>query len=187
MLERKKKSEQKEPARDRILRCAIARFSTQSYESTGLRMIAKDAGVDVAWVHRSFGSKEKLFAECVRVAISANEVLLASDGDRFNRLFEQVVRNREPGELRPIDIFIRSLSSSEASTAIRDIAQSLVMPSFVETEGHEARVALVLSMLFGFSILRDVVGIDALTKAEPDDIKRLLIAASQAMNPGPTA
>lgn len=186
MLERKNKSEQKEPARDRILRCAIGRFSTQSYETTALRMIAKDAGVDVAWVHRSFGSKEKLFAECVRVAISANEVLLASSADRFDLLFEQVVRNREPGELRPIDIFVRSLSSPEASTAIRDIAQSLVMPSLVETDGQEMRVALVLSMLFGFSILRDVVGIDTLTKAEPDDIKRLMVLASNAMTPAQT-
>jgi len=43
---------------DRILAAAVKRFATNSYEATGLRDIASDAGVDVAYVHRRFGSKE---------------------------------------------------------------------------------------------------------------------------------
>ena len=51
--------------RERILKAAMLRFSTYSYEETGLRDIATDVGVDTAYVHRSFGSKEKLFREAV--------------------------------------------------------------------------------------------------------------------------
>jgi AcrR family transcriptional regulator len=176
-----KKSPPKEPARDRILRCATARFSTQSYETTGLREIAADAGADVAWVHRCFGSKEKLFEECVRVSLASDTVLSDVEPDKFDRLFEQVVRNRAPGELRLIDIFVRSLSSPEAATVIRDITNSMVVPPLVKAagQGSEAKVALTLSMLFGFAILRDVVGLDALRNAEPNVMKRLLMNACE--------
>ncbi len=54
--------------RDRILKAAILRFSTHSYDHTGLRDIAADVGVDMAYVHRSFGSKEKLFYEAVKAS-----------------------------------------------------------------------------------------------------------------------
>lgn len=43
--------------RDRILNAAILRFARSSYESVGLRDIAADAGVDVAYVHRLFWFK----------------------------------------------------------------------------------------------------------------------------------
>lgn len=39
--------------RERILKAAILRFSAHSYDNTGLRDIAADVGVDMAYVHRS--------------------------------------------------------------------------------------------------------------------------------------
>ena len=64
--------------RERILKAALLRFSTHSYEETGLRDIASDVGVDMAYVHRSFGSKEKLFREAVK-AMLRPEVWLVGD------------------------------------------------------------------------------------------------------------
>lgn len=58
--------------RRRIIDAAAARFARQSFEETGLREIAADAGVDVAYVHRSFGSKERLFEETLRQSLSVH-------------------------------------------------------------------------------------------------------------------
>jgi len=72
-----------QPARDtreRILEAAIRQFSRRSYEQTGLRDIATDVGVDVAYVHRCFGSKENLFAEALRAAIGADHIFSSSGG-----------------------------------------------------------------------------------------------------------
>ncbi|MGD9741085.1 MAG: TetR/AcrR family transcriptional regulator [Dongiaceae bacterium] len=61
--------------RRRIPKAAIGRFSRHSYEETGLRDIAAGAEVDVAFVHRSFGSKERLLTEAVRAAFQIEDTL----------------------------------------------------------------------------------------------------------------
>lgn len=57
------------PAKERILKAAIRRFARHSYEDTGLRDIANDADVDVAYVHRSFGSKDEPPRVCRRLQL----------------------------------------------------------------------------------------------------------------------
>ena len=61
--------------RERILEAAIEHFSRRSYEETGLREIASAAQVDVAYVHRCFGSKKRLFADAVSAAVRPKELL----------------------------------------------------------------------------------------------------------------
>ena len=61
--------------RERILEAAIEHFSRRSYEETGLREIASAARVDVAYVHRCFGSKKRLFADAVSAAVKPKELL----------------------------------------------------------------------------------------------------------------
>jgi AcrR family transcriptional regulator len=184
MTETRDASRPEETTHERILRHAIARFSTQSYENTGLREIATDAGVDVAWVHRSFGSKEKLFYECVRTAITSEKLLSDGNSDTFERLFNEVLLPRRPGEFRPIDIVVRSFSSREASRVIREIGTTLAIDPIASASEHgsKLKVALSFSMLFGFAIMRDIIGISALTEAPSDELKRLLIEATRALN-----
>ena len=57
--------------RQRILQAAMIRFARHPYEDARLRDIAADAEIDVAMVHRAFGSKEQLFVEVVRAAFQA--------------------------------------------------------------------------------------------------------------------
>ncbi|MFD2029187.1 TetR/AcrR family transcriptional regulator [Ancylobacter dichloromethanicus] len=47
--------------RQTILTAAAKRFASASYDEVSLRDISADVDVDVAYVHRSFGSKENLF------------------------------------------------------------------------------------------------------------------------------
>lgn len=173
-----------ETTRDRILRNAVARFSKQSYDTTGLREIAADADVDVAWVHRSFGSKEKLFADCIRAAIEAEGLLSNPGPETIERLLIQVLRPREADEIRPIDIFVHSLSSPEGSRVIREVGMKHVIKPLASRSlhGSEIKTIMSLSTLFGFTIMRDVVGLTALTQANSEEIKRVLVQAIGAIN-----
>ncbi|TXH17031.1 MAG: TetR/AcrR family transcriptional regulator, partial [Gammaproteobacteria bacterium] len=76
--------------RDRILNAAILRFARSSYESVGLRDIAADAGVDVAYVHRCFGSKERLFAESLEATMEPAKLFAGPPGDIADFLAKQI-------------------------------------------------------------------------------------------------
>lgn len=165
-----------ETTRERILRHAISRFATQSYDNTGLREIAADAGVDVAWVHRSFGSKEQLFSESVQAAIKIDDALADLGPETMGRLLNEVLNPQEDCDAPAIDVIAHSFSSSDAARVIREIATSRVIDplSKVLGPGSELNIALSLSTLFGLAIMRDIVGITALKEATPEELRRVM-------------
>jgi AcrR family transcriptional regulator len=61
--------------RDRILASARELFARNGIGNTSIRAVAAAAGVDSALVHHYFGTKEKLFAAAVRVAIDPMDIL----------------------------------------------------------------------------------------------------------------
>lgn len=91
-----------ERTRERILKAAILRFSTHSYEATGLRDLAADVGVDVAYVHRCFGSKEKLFREALKASMKP-ERLFGEEGDMATFLAREMMRERDADEIGSLD------------------------------------------------------------------------------------
>lgn len=113
--------------RTRIVKAAINRFASQPYEATGLRDIVADAGVDVAYVHRRFGSKEGLFAVCLEATrptpgdFGRDAEVVA--GGLVNMLFQQ---KQEQGAMGLV-IVIRSISSRQAFQLLRDN-----MPRYLE-------------------------------------------------------
>ena len=109
--------------REQILKAAIRRFARQSYEDTSLRAIAADVGVDVAHVHRSFGSKELLLAEAVRATVRAERFGASSANPLVDRLCEVLFAERgasDSNEVLAVDIVVRSLTSSDASKVLRE-------------------------------------------------------------------
>jgi len=158
------REESSDTTRERILKAAMLRFSTHSYEETGLRAIASDAGVDMAYVHRSFGSKEKLFYASVKASIQPELNFDRSADDLLAGLAKDVLINRRENEVRPLDIIIRSFSSPEASCVIKEIlSNDFVAPLVCSYEGASPRSAtLVAALLLGVGVLRDVVHADAL-------------------------
>ena len=58
-----------------ILGAAMRLLPGARTEETGLREIAAAAGVDVAYVHRCFGSKKRLFADAVSTAVKPKDFL----------------------------------------------------------------------------------------------------------------
>jgi AcrR family transcriptional regulator len=61
--------------RDRILASARELFARNGIRNTSIRAVAAAAGVDSALVHHYFGTKEKLFAAAVHIAIDPMDIL----------------------------------------------------------------------------------------------------------------
>ena len=165
--------------RDRILNAAILRFSRQSYESTGLRDIAADVGVDVSYVHRCFGSKEQLFAEALGATMVPPGLFTSVADDLAGVLARQVfARDKGRGRNRvgPLDIIIHSLTSPEASRVLREFIRTDFIHPLAEKvdQKDNTRAAVVAALLAGIGILRNVLRIDPLLEAEGGELERVL-------------
>ena len=163
-----------ELTRQRILTSACARFAQASYESVKLRDIAADVGIDVALVHRSFGSKEQLFAAALSAASPADR-LLAFDRSKLNAVFANDMF--VPKHDDALQIALRSLTSSQARDVLRaHSAADFIEPLAAKLKGPAAlqRAALFTACLTGISILRDILGIEALLD-ESRDVSQPLI------------
>lgn len=185
-----------QPARDtreRILEAAIRQFSRCSYEQTGLRDIATDVGVDVAYVDRCFGSKENLFAEALRAAIGADHIFSSSGGELPAALARQAFaredrRSRE--RAGPLDIVVRSLTSPKAASILRDyIVNDFVEPLSAKLrKPAQQRAALIAAFLAGVGILRNVLEIAPLRESgggELEDLVASIIATIGTVAPAP--
>jgi AcrR family transcriptional regulator len=176
--------------RDRILNAAVERFTRTSYEQTGLRDIAADVGIDVAYVHRCFGSKKRLFTEAVRAAMqpTAADLLAGPAGDLAGKLANHLLSKRvrrRPG----LDILIRSLSSPEASPVVRQFLQSDWISPLAEKldEGPTGRIALIAAFLAGVAIFRNVLRIAPLLEAEGGELESLIANTIGSLSDGVTS
>jgi AcrR family transcriptional regulator len=168
--------------RERILKAAIGRFSRSSYEQTGLRDIAADAGVDVAYVHRCFGSKERLFTEALRAAA---QITLPDPDGGFARPLAKHNLSLPPGN--GIDIVVRSFSSPEASAVVRQFIQKDFIGPLADKFGQpmSARIGLVAAFLAGVTIFRKVLRIPLLLECERGELESLMTMAIEDMTRAP--
>ncbi len=166
--------------REQILEAAILRFGRQSYEDTSLRAIAADVGIDVAHVHRSFGSKELLFAEAVRATTRPERFLGGPPGLLAAKLSAEILVRQamhDNDEVGPLDILMRSLSSREASRILHDSTLTdFIEPISKMTYPSSARRAsMIAAVLLGIGVLREVLGIEPLLDTEDGEIQQLTI------------
>jgi AcrR family transcriptional regulator len=162
--------------------------SAKSIEQTGLRVIAADVGVDVAYVHRCFGSKKRLFAEAVRAAMQPADLLTGPADDLAVRLANHLLSKRvrrRPG----LDILIRSLSSPEASPVVRQFLQSDFISPLAEKldEAPTGRIALITAFLAGLAIFRNVLRIAPLLEAEGGELESLIANTIGFISAGATS
>ncbi|WP_160121605.1 TetR/AcrR family transcriptional regulator [Rhodovarius lipocyclicus] len=156
--------------RARILHAAMLRFAQYPYEEARLRDIAADAGVDVAHVHRSFGSKALLFQQVLSSAFQARK-MLEEDGPLAERMVERLLEpslDREMRLIDPLDIVIRSLLSREAIPIIREALLLEVVEPLSRRLPAPApqRAALLAACLGGISLFRNVLRVAPLQDDE---------------------
>ena len=165
--------------RQRILQAAILRFAQHSYESTTLRDIAADVGVDVALVHRAFGSKEDLFSSAIDAALDDSFRQATEAQDLAAAIAERAFKPRIDAQMMivdPLDILVQSLSSPRAKPIVRELFQRRLLQPLSERLGAEGatRAAMALSCFTSLAILRDVLGVHALQDDGRGAVRQLL-------------
>jgi len=167
------------PIRERILQAALLHFSQHSYEGTRLRDIAGDVGVDVALVHRIFGSKEELFAGTLEAAFDSRfeEALAAPDlAASLSAGFFEPRLDPTLGLVDPFDIVVRSLGSEQASPVLRDFVRRHYRKPLGEKlgEGRREQVTLILACVGGLAVFYDLLSVGALDRAGREKMQKLL-------------
>jgi AcrR family transcriptional regulator len=180
--------------REAILTSARRAFARAGYDGAGVREIAAGAGVTAMLVNRYFGSKEKLFAE-VLAATSATPTILTQENLKSSNLGEIIaatlvdITRAADTPLEGFLIMLHSASSKRAAEIGREQIENghqKVLAAALTGELAPQRAALVLSLVAGFQVMRQMIGLSALAEAEPADLIKILAPLfRQLMEAGP--
>ena len=182
-----------EATRQAILNSARLAFTRSGYDGVAVREIAPGAGVTAMLVNRYFGSKEQLFEEVVEVTLSAPGILTSRvmmqsrDLATLSRdVANALVAKTAPG-VTPMDgflIMLRSAANDRAAKILqKKFSQHFEKPLAGILPGSRPveRAAMFLAIIAGFQVMRQVVGISGLTKAEPSDLSDRLQALFEVL------
>jgi len=158
--------------REAILTSARLAFARAGYDGAGVREIAAGAGVTAMLVNRYFGSKEKLFAE-VLAATSATPTILTQANLKSSNLGETIaatlvdITKAADTPLEGFLIMLHSASSKRAAEIGREQIEN----------GHQK----MLSLVAGFQVMRQMIGLSALAEAEPATLVKILAPLFQQL------
>lgn len=153
----------RQSGKERISNAAMLLFARMPYCDTSLRDIAAAAEVDVAYVHRSFGSKAEIFRHALAALDPLDDIMVATDGRSMISRLCDLAFLRDPRiqeDVRPLQLLIQSSLCSEARDIIAQfIDTSLALP-LSKAFGFEnpGRAHFALSLLSGFVTHRAVMG-----------------------------
>jgi AcrR family transcriptional regulator len=164
--------------RQAILESAMLEFTRSGYDGVGVREIAQGAGVTAMLVNRYFGSKEELFSEAVEVILSRRGVLAEEIGrpDRdlasFGRNVAQAfVALTAPNADIPdgILVMLRSAANERAAGILRkkvEVHFERRLADILPGPRAKERAAMILCVLAGFKVMRQVFGVKSLVQAD---------------------
>lgn len=175
--------------REAILASARRAFARSGFDGAGLREIAAGAGITAVLVNRYFGSKEGLFAEVI-AATMAEPVILTAENLKSSRLGETIAAtlvNTTRTDETPLDdflIMLHSTSSHRASKIGREQIEKghqKTLASGLRGPFAPERAALVLAIVAGVQVMRQMIGLAALAKADPVTLINLLAPIFQQL------
>ncbi|WP_288195439.1 TetR/AcrR family transcriptional regulator [uncultured Pleomorphomonas sp.] len=178
--------------RDAILASARRAFAESGYDGAGVREIAAGAGVTAMLVNRYFGSKEQLFAE-VLAATAASPTILSKENLKKPNLGEAFatalvdITNAANTPLEGFSIMLHSASSKRAAEIGREQIEKghqKTLTSLLSGDLAPQRAALALSLVAGFQVMRQMIGLSALSEADPEDLVKLLSPLFQQLIDG---
>ena len=178
--------------REAILVSARRAFAQAGYDGAGLREIAAGAGVTAMLVNRYFGSKEGLFAE-VLAATAASPTILTAENLGSPNLGEIIastlvdITRTEDTPLEGFLIMLHSASSKRASEIGRtqiENGQQKRLAAVLRGELAPERAALVLSLVAGFQVMRQMIGLSALAEADRAVLVKILAPLFQQLVDG---
>lgn len=161
--------------REAILTAARSAFTQFGYEGAGVREIAAAAGIHPSLVNRYFGTKEQLFEEAVPATFSV-DAMLPDDKRGFGFQLASYVLTKEKTDFDATLAMIRSVGNKDAAAMLRaGLEERFVGPlaAWLGAPSASERAGLVISVLAGVAIMRDILDIEAL-KQDHDTVCRLL-------------
>lgn len=152
-----------EPAREAILAAARQRFTSEGYERTTIRSVARDAGVDPAMVMRYYENKEGLFGAAVDINLLLPD-LTGMPLDEVAGLLARHFVSRWEGDLsdEAIMVMLRSaVTNPAAAERLRHVFGRQVV-TLVRSLTHDAadsdlRAGLISSQLLGIALTRYIL------------------------------
>jgi len=178
--------------REAILLSARKAFAQSGYDGAGVREIAAGAGLTEMLVNRYFGSKEELFAEVI-AATKATPIILPPDNLSAQNLGRTIatalVSITEAGN-KPLEgflIMLHSATSKRAAIIGREQVEKghqATMAAALKGAHHEERAALVIALVSGFQVMRQMLELSALAKADPQVLIDLLTPLFQQLVDG---
>ncbi|WP_213978935.1 TetR/AcrR family transcriptional regulator [Sphingomonas sp. dw_22] len=176
------RSAKAETTKAAILASARRVFAERGYEGAGLRGIAEGAGVTAMMVNRYFGSKEGLFGEVVADSMRDPVILSAENlaAPDIARAFAGALIGLTGRDADPLDGFLilfRSTSSPVAAKIAREriaVAHQVAAERAVGGEHAAERAAILLSLVAGVQMMRQMLQLDPLVTASPELLTNLL-------------
>ncbi|MGF0237303.1 TetR family transcriptional regulator [Rhodococcus sp. IEGM1300] len=171
-----------------VLDVARARFASDGFAGTTIRLVAADAGVDVAQVMQFFRSKDELFAAVMAIPGSALQRFDALYEGPDEHLGERVVRafldawEGIAEESEPLMATLRgAFVNDQARDQLRAFIQSRLLAGTSERGDSDAtlRSGLAASLLIGLVVGRRIIGVPVLVGADPEELVRVIGPAIQ--------
>jgi AcrR family transcriptional regulator len=175
--------------REAILESARSAFVGAGYEGAGVREIAKGAGVTAMLVNRYFGSKENLFAEVLARSM-AQPVIATQQNlhspDRVTEIAKALVAitTTDGRALDGFLIMLRSASSPRAAEIARleiEKHHQRTLTAALDGPFASQRAAILLSLVAGVQIMRQMIGLSALNDTAPEVLIDLLRPIIQSL------
>jgi AcrR family transcriptional regulator len=178
--------------RQAILASARKAFARAGYDGVGVREIAKGAGVTAMLINRYFGSKERLFAEVVAETIATPSILtqeIVTSSTAGEDIAAALIEQTESGAT-PLDGFLIMLHSTSSKRAARinrkliEASHQKAMTAALRGKSAPQRAALVLSLIAGFQVMRQMIGLSALAEADRKELVKILAPLFQQLVEG---
>lgn len=175
-----------------ILRSARRAFARAGYDGVGVREIARDAGVTAMLVNRYFGSKEGLFAAVVADTMAQPVILTEATlgSPNIGVDFASALLDQTSPEATPLDGFL-ILFRSASNPAIAAIGREQIekmhhrnLTAALQGDFAAERSAILLSLVAGFQMMRQMFGLSALAKADRATLVGLLAPLIQQIVDG---
>lgn len=166
--------------RAEILRAARSLFADRGFESTSVRAVAGEAGVDPALVYHYFATKDDLFVAALEIPVDPRVLLapvLAEAGgaeqaaEGLLRVFVSVWD--DPDNRLPLLGLVRRLLEPGGERLLRDGFLPVVLMPVGEQLGierPEVRMPLVASQVLGLILVRYLLGVEPVASMSAEEV-----------------
>ncbi|KAG1167591.1 hypothetical protein G6F35_017687 [Rhizopus arrhizus] len=133
-------------------------------------------------VNRYFGSKEQLFAEVVEDTMTQGSLIAGGimDQPEPGKALARALVKMTRADATPMDGFLITFHSASSPLAA-EIGRDKIAAHHLETvaaslQGTQRaeRAALILAMISGFQVMRQMIALPALADADEDELAELL-------------